>query len=686
MKARVSFFFSLLIGAVAFGQQLEWSMEKDSLFVRYAGHSIMSAHIRANTGVALRTNSINDRIEGKAFQFLTINASDGKILALDGVISSPGQSISCESDARENGLRVVHHSYGKANNLLHNAVYCRDQDWLLSFDVVNQQAHVRPTSDDKYAVNVTGREINIRFRPKYYKEHRGLYSFDPASYQVWQQPVVGWCSWFAYFNKVTEQDISRTADVLSKKLLPYGLQYLQIDDGYQQEPIGMPDTWLRPNKKFASGLKSISAYIASKGLVPGIWTNVSFADSAAAFAHPNLFVKNQNNQPAKGNWVGYVMDGSNPASIGQLISPVYKGLVDSGWRYFKLDALRHLRYEGYNSYKDYFINKNSDAEQAFSNVVQSVRRETGQNNFLLACWGIRPELVGLADGCRIGNDGYSYAGLAQFNSYNNIIWRNDPDHIELSDKEAFRSCTATSLTGSLFMLTDKPEVYEQSQLIEAAIRSIPVLFTQPGQVYDVDPSRSSRIVEAKIELSGSGPRPFDAGNATTTGLFALDIATGYENYQVLGRLDDRDKVLSLEELGLDKNNKYHVFEFWTKQYLGVASTQFVPPAISNYFGCQVFCFRQVQSHPQLLATNRHISCGALEVKSVEWQNNCLAGNSELVPGDVYEMYVIEPAGYQMKTVELNGAALVANVKEGSVRKLSVRSNAATSVNWKICYE
>lgn len=686
MKAKICWIVLLILSVPAFSQQVKWVIEKDSLFLNYGDARVLAAKISTNGKQGLRTNKITDRIEGKEFHIITINASDGKGLVFNGAISAPGQSISCESDARENGLRVVHHSYGNASNLLHNAVYCRDQDWLLSFDVVNQQAHVLPASKGKYDVNVTGREIVIRFRPKYYKEHRGLYSFEPASYKVWQQPVVGWCSWFAYFNKVTEQDIMRTADVLSKKLLPYGLQYLQIDDGYQQEPIGMPATWLSPNKKFASGLRNISAYIASKGLVPGIWTNVSFADSAAAFSNQELFVRNQNNQPAKGNWVGYVMDGSNPASINQLIRPVYKGLVDSGWRYFKLDALRHLKYEGYNSYKDYFTSKNSDEEQAFRNVVQSVRRETGQHNFLLACWGIRPELVGLVDGCRIGNDGYSYAGLAQFNSYNNIIWRNDPDHIELSDKEAFRSCTATSLTGSLFMLTDKPGVYEQSQLIEAAKRSIPVLFTQPGQVYDVDPSRSSRIAEAKTELSGSGPRPFDAGNATTTGLFALDIATGYETYLVLGRLDDRDKILPLDELGLDKNNKYHVFEFWSKQYLGIASSHFVPPAINANIGCQVFCFRQVQSHPQLLATNRHISCGALEVKSMQWENNCLTGMSELVPGEVYELYLAEPGGYKLKATDLKGAELVGNVLDGTVRKLSIRSNGTTTVNWKIIYE
>jgi alpha-galactosidase len=193
--------------------------------------------------------------------------------------------------------------------------------------------------------------------PQYYQKHRGLNYFNPASYSVWKKPVAGWCSWFAYYDKITEADIRKTADVLSEKLKPFGLDYLQIDDGYQQTPIGMPDTWLTPNKKFPSGLNDLAEYISEKGLSPGIWTNVSFADSAAAFQNKNLFVQNRNKQPAFGNWVGYIMDGSNPAMINKLISPVYSGLVKDGWHYFKLDALRHLNYEGYNSYKNFFDSK-----------------------------------------------------------------------------------------------------------------------------------------------------------------------------------------------------------------------------------------------------------------------------------------------------------------------------------------
>jgi hypothetical protein len=345
-----------------------------------------------------------------------------------------------------------------------------------------------------------------------------------------------------------------------------------------------------------------------------------------------------------------------------------------------------LKYEGYNTFSKDLQRDGINKNEAYRNVVKEVRKQIGRNKFLMACWGIRPELVGIADGCRIGNDGYSYAGLAQFNSYNNIIWRNDPDHIVLSAKEAYRSCTATSLTGSLFMLTDQPELYEKSNLIDAAIRSIPVLMTRPGQVYDIDPSRSSLIAQVETEMSGSGPRPFDASTTTTTGLFQMDINKSFENWTVLGRLDERDRVIPLKDLGLDSKKEYLVFEFWSKQFKGIQTKQFVPGAIDTAFNCQVFCFREKQDHPQLLATNRHISCGALELEKLQWANHRLTGTSNMVADDLYTIYVYEPAGTQIKEIKTIGAQLIQDNKMGEIRKISFKSTVASAIQWEISYQ
>ncbi|MBS1531965.1 MAG: alpha-galactosidase [Bacteroidetes bacterium] len=675
----------LFISIGSFAQDAATIIHKnDSLNIVYAGTTIFSGNIETGkNGYVLRQQT--QVVKGCTWQIITIRTENLKPFRLDGHITGSDEAIACESDPAESPLKVVRQMVGRSHSLLNNAVYERRHDWLLSVDNYYSRVKVTPVKDNDYDIDVTGWEIVVRFRPRYYREHRGLSRFDPSSYEVWKKPVVGWCSWFAYMDQVNEKEIKETADVISAKLKPFGLQYLQIDDGYEQLPIGLPDTWLHANNKFPAGLKGLASYISSRGLTPGIWTNVTFADSAAAYANKSLFVQDEQGRPALGNWIGYVMDGSNPETIQKLIKPVYKGLNDDGYDYFKLDAIRHLKYEGYNSFKNYFEQKGTDRNEAYRNVAKEVRTEAGRDKFLLACWGIRPELVGIADGCRIGNDGFSYAGLAQFNSYNNIIWRNDPDHIVLSAKEAYRSCTATSLTGSLFMLTDKAEKYHNSPLVEAARRTIPVLYTQPGQVYDVDPSRSALIDGADVEMSGSGPRPFDASSNTITGLFELELNKPFEHWVVLGRLDDRDKVIPFKDLGLDAKKEYLVFEFWSKKFRGSFKSQFTPGSIDTAFNCQAFCIREQLQHPQLLATNRHISCGGLEIRDMKWQDNALQGQSELVANDKYIIYLYEGAVYTPDKVTVKGASLFADEKNGPVRKITLLSKNGGVVDWTVQY-
>ena len=686
MKNLSLLFLLSFISVFLFAQEtIQVTQRKDSLFFSVQNKLILKAQVSGNAS-KLQIHEHHIILNNAVSQTISLVPTDLKKFVFKAIVTADEGSIACESDRWNEGLSIVRHTVGKSFNLLNNAVYNRNEDWLLSFDAAPPAFNMQPQENNLYQIQVVKSELIIRFKPKYYQQHRGLTYFKPKEYQIWKKPVVGWCSWFAYFDNVTEADMHRTADVLSTQLKKYGLDYLQIDDGYQQLPIGMPDTWIDANKKFPNGMGNLAKYISSKGFYPGIWTNVSFADSAAAYQHKELFIKTEDNQIALGNWVGYVMNGANKATIDQLIKPVYAEFNKEGWQYFKLDALRHLKYEGYNTFSKDLQREGINKNEAFRNVVKEVRRQIGKDKFLIACWGIRPELVGLVDGCRIGNDGYSYAGLAQFNSYNNIIWRNDPDHIVLSTKEAYRSCTATSLTGSLFMLTDQPELYEKSNLMDAAIRSIPVLITRPGQVYDVDPSRSSLIAQVETEMSGSGPRPFDASSTTTTGLFQMDINKPYENWTILGRLDERDKVIPLKDLGLDAKKEWLVFEFWSKQFRGIQSKQFVPGAIDTTFNCQVFCFREKQNHPQLLATNRHISCGALELEKLLWTNNGLTGTSVLVANDLYTIYVYEPVGTQIKEIKTIGAQLIENNKSGEIRKISFQSTDATTIQWELFYQ
>ena len=102
--------------------------------------------------------------------------------------------------------------------------------------------------------------------------------------------------------------------------------------------------------------------------------------------------------------------------------------------------------------------------------------------------------------------------------------------------------------------------------------------------------------------------------------------------------------------------------------------------------CQVLCFREKQNHPQLLATNRHISCGALELDKLQWANHSLTGTSNLVADDLYTIYIYEPIGAQIKEVKIIGAPLIENTKSGEIRKISFQSSSAASIQWEISYQ
>ncbi len=681
--------FLMIISYSMAHAQAKITHKADSLLISFQDKIIFKGSLSGQKTKLFSVLQQTQLINGASFQVITITAGLSNSFSLEGKIVAGTESIAVESEPSDNSLKIVRHSVGPSQNLLNNAVYDKKQDWLLSFDSFYPQLKIKSTSSvnhqNEFQVHAKAWELVIRFKPNYYQKHRGLHYFNSTEHQLIKKPIVGWCSWFAYFDKVTEENIEGLVKVASHKLKPYGLGYIQIDDGYQQNPIGLPDHWLTANSKFPKGMSHLANYIRQEGMIPGIWTNVAFADSTTAFNNRSLFVRDKNGNPARGNWVDYSMDGNNPETISTFITPVYKGLKAQGWGYFKLDALRHLKYEGYNAHLNYFTDKKSDRNTAFRNIVKSVRSSIGSEIPLMACWGIRPELVGLVDACRIGNDGFSYAGLAQFNSYNNIIWQNDPDHIELSDEEAYRSCTATSLTGSLFMLTDKPEKYD-SPLIEAALRSMPVLYTQPGQVYDVDPSRSSSISLVDVEMSGSGPRPFDASTTTTTGLFALEINRPFENWLVLGRLDDRDKVISFRDLGLSEQKEYLVFEFWTKEFKGIFSKQYEAGSIDRSFNCQVLCFRERVNHPQILATNRHITCGGVDLMDVKWDKNCLTGQSQIVPIENYILYVYEPEVGLVPAISCDDAEIVKSGKDGSIRVIELKPKTSkTIINWMIKY-
>ena len=154
---------------------------------------------------------------------------------------------------------------------------------------------------------------------------------------------------------------------------------------------------------------------------------------------------------------------------------------------------------------------------------------------------------------------------------------------------------------------------------------------------------------------------------------------------VLGRTGGENTEIKFEDLGLNKEREYFVFEFWSRKLLGAFSGVFPPGEVDPKFNCQVFCIRERQAHPQILATNRHITGGGVDLVDVIWESNRMSGMSRIVGGDDYELFISIPPGYSFDRIECAGAAVLKTQRDGTVLLISLKSDQSREVGWTVSF-
>ena len=98
-------------------------------------------------------------------------------------------------------------------------------------------------------------------------------------------PPTAWCSWYHYFERVTQDDIEENLGAIDD--LGLDVDVVQIDDGYQAE-IG---DWLLLSDRFAS-LEDIVDRIRGAGRRAGIWVAPFLVGERSVLAreHPDWLV------------------------------------------------------------------------------------------------------------------------------------------------------------------------------------------------------------------------------------------------------------------------------------------------------------------------------------------------------------------------------------------------------------
>jgi alpha-galactosidase len=628
---------------------------------------------------------------------------------------------------------LVRNAVGLSRNLRNNAIYDRKWDWVLE-GAGESAARIIPLEQSdsacRFSFEVKGKDVSLAFRPRYYSRHRNLVHFDPWNYDVREDSITGWCSWWAYKKTFCQDDLEEVLKVWKdKRLGDYGYTFIQVDHSFHEggEPRqhvskggykgGRPTDWLDWNVSlFPDGMKGYTRRVREAGLEPAVWMGCFFSDAQVAKRKPDWFIQRKG-KPFVGKFVNLAMDSTMPEVQNALIRPTFRGFKEAGFAYVKIDQLRHYLYDNLNHNPDDLKKRGTTSIDVYRTYLRTAREELGRDTYILACWGVMPEAIGLADGCRLGGDGFGPATLQQFNSWNGVVWRNDPDHCDVqpvrkpvgagnvvkwadaepTPEDAIIRPALTSIAGGMLMLCDKPETYENEANLRGVRCSSPVLFSVPGQLYDFDSSTSDSVqtMDRATGRSGRGPQPSDAKrNGVVCPWWLNEINKPFENWNVLHRFNWHVEVktyatageVRFADLGLDASAEYLVYEFWSDKLVGTFKDAFPYGELKPY-GLESFAIRKKLSRPQIVSTSRHLSQGGVELLDVRWDadSKTLSGKSAMVAEDACELALYVPNGYQVKAAAFEGTDT--NVKmEGNLGRIGFRSAESKDVSWSVEFE
>lgn len=282
----------------------------------------------------------------------------------------------------------------------------------------------------------------------------------------------GWCSWYYYYQHITEDSIVQNINAAAQHLKNAGMKYIQIDDGFQ---IAAGD-W-NTNNKFPHGHKWLVEEIHAKGFLAGLWVApFAIAESSSVYKEHRDWLLRDTGDSLKeyfaNDWWGgkiFSLDPSNPHVQSWLENLFYTVTNQWGYDYVKIDFL-YFAHEG----GKYF--SNVTPAQAYQMGLAAIRNGVGSDKFILGCGAPMGSSIGYVDGMRIGGDIYAaWDGItpgvnaaSQRTFYHNNVWYDDPDCLVVRDPltidQARAWASVVALSGQMNMLSDNLTALPQDRL------------------------------------------------------------------------------------------------------------------------------------------------------------------------------------------------------------------------------
>jgi hypothetical protein len=511
----------------------------------------------------------------------------------------------------------------------------------------------------------------------------------------------GFCTWYMekHAGACDEVHLPEVSAVAAKELKPYGFDFIQIDDKWQDGiSANGPKknfTTHAPKGPYPGGMKKAADNISSLGLVPGIW----FMPFAGTWQDPHFkdhqdwFAKNPEGKPYETAWGGTCLDMTNP-TVQDYVSGIVRRIShDWGYRFFKMDgywtgsATKQVYVN--NGYVEdgigdaTFHNPDKTNIEALRDGTRLVRKAAGPEVFLLGCCVSQNMrsfggTFGLLDAMRVGPDTGGDIGAPHGSRLwflNGRVWWNDPDCVfvrkSLTLDRARLNASWTAVSGQLFYTSDwMPET----------------------------PAERLDIVKRCIPAHGLAARPVDVFESTVAKVWLLTDTRQAARRDVVALYNwgDNDDAIAVaaDRIGLPPASGYVAFDFWANKFIPPFRETIAATLPGN--SCRILAVRPVSAVPQLLSTSRHVTQGIVDVTGEAWDaaKSILSGTSRLVAGDPYELRIILPVGeksWRATAAEVSAGDAAAGVKaafqqDGPKLRVVLSSQAGREVQWRVRFE
>lgn len=273
----------------------------------------------------------------------------------------------------------------------------------------------------------------------------------------------GWCSWYCYYQNISEDTILANLDAAAVNLRAAGAEYIQIDDGYQ---VAAGD-W-ETNRKFPDGHRWLVDRIHRKGFKAGLWVApFAVAESSAIFKeHRDWLLKGEGDtlmQFSANNWWGGRIYSLDPTvrEVQTWLTALFEKIVNTwGYDYVKIDFLYYAAEGG-------AYHRPVSPVEAYRLGLAAIRKGVGADKLILGCGAPLGPSVGYVDAMRIGGDVYAgWGGIvpavnaaAQRSFYHGRVWFDDPDCLVVREPitidQARVWASVIALSGQMSMSGDK---------------------------------------------------------------------------------------------------------------------------------------------------------------------------------------------------------------------------------------